>query len=133
MPEARTRAAALGYWAATLFVTSELAVGGGWDIARLPMVARVTEHLGYPGYFLVLLGIWKILGAAVLLAPRLPLLKEWAYAGTVFVDSGAVVSHLVKGYQLAELGYLLPLLAATGASWALRPPARRSPRPRQIS
>ncbi|HEY4122350.1 MAG TPA: hypothetical protein VGM56_30995 [Byssovorax sp.] len=28
--------------------------------------------------------MWKALGAAVILAPRLPRLKEWAYAGIVW-------------------------------------------------
>ncbi len=41
-------------------------------------------HLGYPAYFCVILGVWKVLGASAVLARRFPRLKEWAYAGTVF-------------------------------------------------
>jgi uncharacterized membrane protein YphA (DoxX/SURF4 family) len=29
-------------------------------------------HLGYPAYFAVILGIWKVLGAVVVLVPRVP-------------------------------------------------------------
>jgi hypothetical protein len=58
------RLRAAGYWAATACVAAELGVGGVWDIARLPFVADVIAHLGYPSYFLVLLGTWKVLGAA---------------------------------------------------------------------
>ena len=45
-------------------------------------------HLGYPTCFCVILGFWKVLGAAVL-APRFPRLEEWAYAGTVHNSTGA--------------------------------------------
>ena len=113
------------YWLATAIVAGELALGGIWDIARLPFVADVVTHLGYPSYFLVLLGIWKVLGAFALLIPGRPLLKEWAYAGTFFVYSGAIVSHLTTGYALGELGLLAVLTALTVLSWALRPASRR--------
>jgi DoxX-like family len=113
------------YWAATVPVTAELAVGGAWDVLRVPQVRSITDHLGYPSYFLVILGVWKVLGALALLAPRLPLLKEWAYAGVFFVDTGAVASHLAVGYGLGELAFLIPLAALTLLSWSLRPPPRR--------
>ncbi|QIS09330.1 DoxX family protein [Nocardia arthritidis] len=115
----------IGYWAATALVAAELALGGEWDIQRIPSVTGITDHLGYPTYFLVLLGVWKLLGAAALLAPRFPLVKEWAYAGTVFVYTGAIVSHLTRGYALSELWFLVPMLVLTGMSWLLRPPNRR--------
>ena len=38
-------------------------------------------HLGYPLYFITIIGFWKVLGAITLLAPGFPRLKEWAYAG----------------------------------------------------
>jgi hypothetical protein len=37
------------------------------------------RHVGYPQQLRVLLGIAKLAGAIVLLLPRLPMLKEWAY------------------------------------------------------
>ncbi len=117
-----------GYWLATVAVAAELAVGGIWDITRLPSARDLVMHLGYPSYFLVLLGTWKVLGAAALLVPRRPLLKEWAYAGAFFTYTGAITSHLATGYDLAEAGVLAVLTALTVLSWALRPPSRRPPR-----
>jgi DoxX-like protein len=119
------RLRAAGYWAATACVAAELGVGGVWDIARLPFVADVVAHLGYPSYFLVLLGTWKVLGAAALLVPRQPLLKEWAYAGAFFTYTGAMISHLATGYDLSEVAVLGVMMALTITSWALRPASRR--------
>jgi DoxX-like family len=119
------RLRAAGYWAATACVAAELGVGGVWDIARLPFVADVVAHLGYPSYFLVLLGTWKVLGAAALLVPRQPLLKEWAYAGAFFTYTGAMISHLTTGYYLSEVAVLGVMMALTITSWALRPASRR--------
>lgn len=115
----------VAYWIATGLLTAELVVGGICDILRIPYVRDVVTHLGYPTYFLVLLGIWKLPGAAALLVPRSPLLKEWAYAGVFFVYSGAIASHLTTGKDLNALGSLFVLLVLTVASWALRPATRR--------
>jgi len=120
------------YWVATACVAAEMGVGGVWDIARLPFVRDVVQHLGYPSYFLVLLGTWKVLGAVVLLAPRQPLLKEWAYAGAFFTYTGAMISHLTTGYGLPELTVLSPMIALTVTSWALRPATRRGLTPIRV-
>jgi hypothetical protein len=122
-----TRAKRIAYWTATGLVTAELGLGGAWDVLRVPHVRDLVDHLGYPSYFLVILGVWKLLGMVALLAPGLPLLKEWAYAGVVFTDTGAVASHLVVGYGSGELAVLIPLIALTVLSWSLRPASRRVP------
>jgi hypothetical protein len=121
-----TRWRSAGYWLATVAVAGELGLGGSWDIARLPSVRDLVTHLGYPSYFLVLLGSWKVLGAIALLVPRRALLKEWAYAGAFFTYTGAIVSHLTTGYALGEVPVLAAMTALTALSWALRPPSRRT-------
>ena len=120
---------AAGYWLATAAVAGELGLGGIWDIARLPFVTDLVTHLGYPRYFLVLLGTWKVLGALALLIPGRPLLKEWAYAGAFFTYTGAIASHLTTGYALGEVGLLAVLTVLTVLSWAMRPSSRRIRRP----
>jgi len=98
------------------------------DIARLPFVADLVTHLGYPSYFLILLATWKVLGGFALLIPGQAVLKEWAYAGAFFTYTGAIVSHLTTGYALDEVGLLAVMTVLTVLSWALRPPTRRTSR-----
>lgn len=110
----------------TLGLFSLAMVGsGGMDLAQPPPLMEGMRHLGYPAYFVAILGFWKLLGVAALLAPRLPRLKEWAYAGFAFDLSGAAVSHLVSGDGVGKALVPLFLLAIGLASWALRPPSRR--------
>ena len=89
-----------------------------------PGVDGIT-HLGYPIYFLTILGIWKILGVVALLIPKFPLLKEWAYAGFFFAMSGAAFSHLASGDSMNEIFPSLLLLILTLVSWYFRPSDRK--------
>jgi uncharacterized membrane protein YphA (DoxX/SURF4 family) len=114
------------YWVTTALVVFELVSGGVWDILRVPHVRVLIEHLGYPSYFLVILGIWKLLGAAALVIPKFPRLKEWAYAGVIFDLTGAVASLFAS--RLVTVGttaFPMFMIGVAFASWALRPPTRR--------
>jgi len=90
------------YWLSTGLVGLDFLVGGAFQIARSPQAVQGFAHLGYPAYFMSLLGVWKVLGALVLLLPGLPRLKEWAYAGIIFDVTAAVVSV----WRLATAGVL---------------------------
>ena len=116
----------IAYWVTTALVVFELVLGGVWDVLRVPQVRELFERLGYPPYFLVILGIWKLLGAVALVVPGFPRLKEWAYAGVIFDLTGAVASLLAS--RIIDAGALAYPIVMTGvavASWALRPPSRR--------
>ena len=82
--------------------------------------------LGYPTYFLTILGIWKVLGAIAMLVPRFPRLKEWAYAGIFFDLTGAAASWAAVGGPGEAFHIIAPLIIAgfTVASWTLRPASR---------
>ena len=80
---------------------------------------------------MTVLGIWYVLAGVALLAPRLPLLKEWAYAGLFFNYSGALASHPAVGDGVATAAGPLFFLALVIASWSLRPAARRFNRGKQ--
>jgi len=70
--------------------------GALYLVSPTPLL-RALEPLGYPAYFLRLLGVAKLLGVGALLIPGRPLLKEWAYAGFTFDLLGALASHLATG------------------------------------
>src|SRR5271165_5749411 len=113
----------IAYWVTTALVVFELALGGVWDILRVPQVRGLIERLGYPRYFLVILGIWKLLGAVALVIPRFPQLKEWAYAGVLFDLTGAVASLSASGLiSVGTMAYPIVMTCVAVASWALRPP-----------
>jgi DoxX-like family len=115
------------YWTITVLLVFELAAGSLWNLLQIEWVRVQLNHLGYPLYLTYILGVWKIAGAAVIIAPRFPRLKEWAYAGSLFDFSGAVASHVLAGDGV--LTWLAPLVFSMFVivSWALRPADRRLP------
>lgn len=129
----------VAYWIATGLIVLETALGSEWDLARIQFVKDVLNHLGYPLYLLTILGVWKALGAIVLLVPRFPRLKEWAYAGIFFVYVTAAASHFIVGDRSEPWSPLI-LALLTILSWSLRPesrkwtvPVRTSTRARRIT
>jgi len=120
------------YWVSTLWLVSGMLSSGILQLFRAkaegtlspPGVFGIT-HLGYPVYFLTILGIWKILGVGAILIPKFPLLKEWAYAGFFFVVTGAAYSHVAVGDSMKELFPAVLLLVMTVLSWYFRPAERK--------
>src|SRR6516164_1197850 len=119
------RAHSITYWLTTFLVAVLFAVPGAALVAKAPHFADEMRRLGYPGYFLTLLGAFKLAGAAVILAPGLPVLKEWAYAGMSFDIAGAIFSHLSAGDPLQTLAMPAFIGVLLILSWALRPAARK--------
>jgi uncharacterized membrane protein YphA (DoxX/SURF4 family) len=125
-PVFRSRWHGIAYWVTTALVVFELALGGVWDVLRAPQARDLIERLGYPLYFLTILGIWKLLGSVALVIPRFPRLKEWAYAGVLFDLTGALASLWASGLISAStMAYPIVMSGVTVASWALRGPSRR--------
>src|SRR5579871_3408139 len=113
------------YWVSTVLSALLFAAPGLALVVRDAHIAAEMARLGYPGYFLPFLGIWKILGAVVILIPGARYLKEWAYAGMIFDIAGAIVSRAAAGDHGPEL--FLPFIIASlvALSWGLRPDDRR--------
>jgi len=120
-----TRTRLTTYWITTALVAFSLGLGGVGDVLRMKPVVEGMAILGYPAYFCVILGIWKLLGTVTILAPGLPRLKEWAYAGIVFDFTGAAASHFVVGDSMGVMVAALVLTGLAFASWSLRPSSRR--------
>ena len=114
----------IAYWITTGLVGAAFASGGVMDLSGSAELMAGMAHLGYPAYFAKILGTWKLLGALAVLAPGLPRLKEWAYAGIVFNLTGAAISHLASGDGVGKVAAPLVLTGLAFASWALRPPTR---------
>ena len=113
------------YWIVTAVVVAESVIGGTMDLLRLPPFYPILIDLGYPDYLATILGIAKLLAAVVLLAPGLPRLKEWAYAGVVINMTGAAASQVLAHQSLDNVIAPLAFAGLAIASWALRPPSRR--------
>ena len=124
------KAKTIGYWVTTVLAAPLFAVPGAGLLARMPHFTEEMAHLGYPLYFLTFLGVWKVLGALAILVPRLPRLKEWAYAGMIFDCTGAAASRAASGDGLGVVIGLFAIAGLVVASWALRPEGRvlNSPR-----
>jgi uncharacterized membrane protein YphA (DoxX/SURF4 family) len=108
------------YWIATIWLALGMLSSGIVQLLHLKEETEFILNLGYPDYFLTILGTWKILGVVALLIPKFPLLKEWAYAGFFFAMSGAVYSHIVMGNSMSEIFPPLLLLILTVVSWYFR-------------
>jgi hypothetical protein len=113
------------YWIATIWLSLGMVATGIVQLLQVKEEADLFLHLGYPAYFMPLLGVLKILGVVVVLIPKFPLLKEWAYAGFFFAMSGAIFSHLAMGSSMSDIGGPLLLLVLTAISWYFRPVSRK--------
>lgn len=112
------------YWVSTIWLSLGMLSSGIVQILQVESEIEFIVNLGYPHYFLIILGIWKILGVIALLIPKYPLVKEWGYAGFFFIMSGAAISHIVVR-TLNEIFPSLLLLTLTVVSWYFRPPGRK--------
>lgn len=116
------------YWIATIWLSLGMVSTGIVQLLKLQQGQGGTEmitHLGYPEYVVTMLGAAKIAGVIVVLMPKLPLLKEWAYAGFSFVMAGAFFSHLATNDAITEIFPSFLLLILTVVSWYFRPAERK--------
>jgi hypothetical protein len=112
------------YWVATISVASVMAISGALAITHAPPMRKALAHLGYPSYFLDILGVGKLIGLPVLLSPGMPRLKEWAYAGFSITILSACYSHLSAGDGFLALEPLVTF-GALMISYVTRPSPRK--------
>jgi hypothetical protein len=114
----------LTYWGMTSLVAIVPLLAAFAYLTAAPQAVENFRHVGYPQQLRVLLGIAKLAGALVLLLPRLPTLKEWAYAGFTFMWIAASVAHYLAGDGAL---FLLPLalIGSLAVSYVTRPANRR--------
>jgi len=113
------------YWIITVVLSFCIFSGGLAQAMQVKGVLEGFKPLGYPTYFISLIGVWKMLGIIAILIPNFKLLKEWAYAGIFFVMSGAVISHIASSNVSIQIIAPVVLAVFTVLSWYLRPADRR--------
>src|SRR5262245_44939926 len=120
----KTTTKSIAYWTTTGMVVFAMLSGGIAELAHRPETIDGMKQLGYPVYFVMILGFWKLLGSLALVMPGVPRVKEWAYAGIFFNMTGAAVSHVVCHDAAWHVAVTLGLAALTVASSQLRPASR---------
>lgn len=117
----------IGYWTTTAVLSFAVFSGGVGQLMHAWGTLETVLLLGYPAYFLTILGLWKVVGAIALIVPGVPRVKEWAYAGIFFEMTGAAASHVFArnyGDYAFHILVTISLALLAVASWALRPQSR---------
>ena len=115
----------VGYWSTTGLLSAAMFGSGAGKLAKTEPLLESMNHLGMPEYMLTILGFWYVAAGLALLAPGLPRLKEWAYAGVVFAMTGGSAAHMFSGDGVVDSAATLILTCLAIASWALRPDGRK--------
>jgi DoxX-like family len=114
----------IAYWSCTALVILVMGISGALAISHGAPFMKALAHLGYPPYFSNLLGVGKLVGICVLVAPGLPRLKEWAYVAFGITVLSACYSHYSSGDGWMALEPLVTF-GALAFSYGLRPASRR--------
>ncbi len=114
------------YWIATSLLSFGMLTSGLSQVFHTKQMVDLMTPLGYPEYFMTIIGIWKIFGVIAILMPDFKLLKEWAYAGFFFLMTGALCSHMVNGnFDIkALIGPIMQTIFII-LSWYFRPADRK--------
>lgn len=110
----------ISYWASTGLLAAMSAFAAFSYLSGSPQAVQGFAHVGYPQQLRIILGIAKLLGAIALLAPGVPKLKEWAYAGFTFAWISAFIAHYLAK-DGPEAFVPLVLLALLAVSYVTRP------------
>jgi hypothetical protein len=110
----RSKAMVVGFWVVTALFCLQIGFTAYAQL-RLPQVAEMFTHLGFPAYFRVELSWAKLLGVVLLLAPVPARLKEWAHAGFAITLGSALIAH----FSVGDAPKVWAWAAGTGVLWAL--------------
>lgn len=101
----------IAYWIITACTLIGFGISAFNEITHSPQTfTDTTELLGYPAYFLTLLGVAKVMGIIVLLVPRYYKLKEWAYAGFTIDCISAFWSEMAVGNLMGSIQPVVVLM-----------------------
>ncbi|WP_027421273.1 DoxX family protein [Crocinitomix catalasitica] len=112
------------YWVSTILIAGAFVTTGVLNSIGNEHISTDMIQLGYPLYFMKILGFWKIMAAIAILLPKTIRLKEWAYAGMLFDLSGASFSRISMGAPLEMIIIPTLILSLVITSWATRPKSK---------
>jgi len=117
------------YWIVSALFLLPQAWSAFQYLLEAPRMTATITALGYPLYFMQILGVAKLLGIAAIVTGISPTLKEWAYAGFTFDVCGAFASHVSVGdptwVALVPMLFLAVQLTSYGLWRRLRGHSRR--------
>lgn len=91
------------YWSVTGLLALLMTLSAVPDLLQDPVAVKmIVNHLGYPPYFPMYIGVAKLFGAIALLIPGFPRVKEWAFAGFTFDLLSAMYSMRAVGDPAAQ-------------------------------
>ena len=105
------------YWISTGTVAAMMFFSAYMYLTMNPMLVSNFKAIGFPIFFITILGVAKLLGAIVLVAPAGRMLKEWAYAGFIFIFIGATWVHIVTGTPFIMPVLFLAILGVSYLFW----------------
>lgn len=102
------------YWTTTGLISLAFLMSSFMYLSKNPELMKGFSQLGFPPVFVTILGTAKLLGALALLNPKMPKMREWAYAGFTFTLIGATWIHIAT-----HTPFVMPIvfLAILGASY----------------
>jgi len=105
------------YWVITGLLAAGMIMSAFMYLTKSPEMLGAFQTLGFPVYFLLILGSAKLLGAIALVAPVGNRIKEWAYAGFMFTFIGATSTHLFTHTPWISPVVFLVLLTTSYVLW----------------
>jgi uncharacterized membrane protein YphA (DoxX/SURF4 family) len=113
------------YWiATTLLGIAFIGMGASNYVQPGDMNVEIAKS-GYPSHFFKVLGVCQVLGAIVIVLPKMPRAKEWAYAGILLNLVAAAHHHYLADDGPGKTSIPLVVLMIVIISYVLRPLSRR--------
>lgn len=88
------------FWTNTILISAFFILSGYMEVTKNPATYPKTIRMGYPPYFITLLGVAKLIGSAVFLVPMSRRLREWVFAAFT-ID---VIFAFASGYTIQSYG-----------------------------
>ena len=101
------------YWTFTGLISAGFLFSSYMYLGKNPELMAGFAQMGYPAFFVTMLGVAKLLGALAIINPWSLKLKEWAYAGFTFNLIGATWTHIATHTPFMAPLFFLALLAAS--------------------